>query len=272
MKEIVILNILIINTLIVFSQGMERKYSDLEKFLIINTLNESIQITEIDKLDLVFSDDIKKPLVEKLQEFEYFDHLVDNYEVYKDNFKTIDLNNDGRLDIFYSGYLGGASDSYSFIFLNSGNGFIKAFSGDMGLFLFAGTQNNNLKGLIYCYEGPAADCPVLCRIDLIGFDNMETNVNNIVSFPNDSKIPGKYFDTSIDFKVKNEKYYLRSEPEIYNNDFGCGLTGNIHYTYTTGDKGIAYASEKDETGRIWYFVIMQNKIAGWMSSRYLDEQ
>ena len=272
MKKLFLIHILLINSLIVFSQGFERKYSDLERFLIKNSIDKSIETFDINNLDLISSDEIKKPLVDKLKGFQYFDNLVENYEVFKDDFKTIDLNNDGKLDIFYSGYLGGASDSYSYIFLNSNNGFNQVFSGDMGLFLFASKQNNNSVGLIYCYEGPAADCPELCRIDFIGFDGMETKVNNIVSFPNDVEIPENYFSSYIDFKVKNEKYYLRSNPEIYNNDFGCGLTGNIHYTYTTGDKGIAYASKKDETDRIWYFVIMDNNIAGWMSSRYLDER
>ena len=127
MRKLLLLKILMINSLIIFSQGLERKYSDLERFLIKNTLDKSIEIIDIDKLDLVDVDNTKKPLVGKLKDFEYFGHLVDNYEVFKDDFKTIDLNNDGNLDIFYSGYLGGTSDSYSFIFLNTGDGFIKTF-------------------------------------------------------------------------------------------------------------------------------------------------
>ena len=39
-----------------------------------------------------------------------------------------------------------------------------------------------------------------------------------------------------------------------------------------GHKGKSFASETDETGRVWWYVIMDNNIAGWMSSKYLEKK
>lgn len=88
------------------------------------------------------------------------------------------------------------------------------------------------------------------------------------------------------FVVLNEQYNLRLNPEI---------TDNIIAVFTKNDEGTALASKKDSTGRVWWFVKMDNNIDkpkenfsyikseflnsetaaqnqwfGWISSRYVN--
>jgi hypothetical protein len=256
------------------SQEFERKYKPLEDFILEKSINPRYKLIEINKLPLELSDSIKKPLVSQLSSIKHFDHLVSNYDAYKESFKIIDLNNDGLLDIFYSGYLGGASDSYSYIFINCAPfGFHQDFYGEIGLFLYAVIVNQNIQGLVFCYEGAAASCPEFCKLDLITYEDSEKKINNLAKFSNYSEIPIDYFVVPIEFKVKNEKYYLRSDPKIDNDIWkSCESVGNIHFTYKKGDIGTAYSQKKDVTGRVWWFVIMSDGIAGWMSSHYLEKQ
>jgi len=270
MKKLLFVSLFLFSSWIMHSQ-VNFKYSSLEKFLIEKSLNKKYELVKFETLPLVRDDNVKKPLVQKLQNFTHFDHLVEEYDYFKENFMTVDLNGDNKLDIFYSGFLGGASDCYSYIFINESNKFKQEFIGEVGHFSFAVKENGVLKGLIYCYDGFAADCPEISNIELITFNGTDHVSENLINYPNDTKIPSSFFDKPISFVVENEKYYLRSQPEIFNTDFGCGIKGNIHYTYTKGDKGKAFSSETDETGRIWWYVIMENGYAGWMSSRFVKQ-
>lgn len=91
------------------------------------------------------------------------------------------------------------------------------------------------------------------------------------------------------FQVVEQLYRLRESPEIedkpYMNEFeGDEVIGNVLAEFKKGDKGMAIAEKADNTGKIWWFVIMEptaeqtysrfydNKsqyTMGWMSSRYL---
>ena len=104
--------------------------------------------------------------------------------------------------------------------------------------------------------------------------------------------PSEYDIEPILFEVKNEMYYLRLAPVIDNEkmNYEINIKGNVIAEYGLGAKGYALAEKKDDTGRIWWFVIMlnnnlpiksmfsegsnnENKFysIGWMSSRYLEE-
>jgi hypothetical protein len=266
MKKLLIISLLTLFSLNVFSQDT-REYANLETFLIKQTLSSEYNLGSI---NLNYAkDSTKRELIKEIRNFNFMPNLVDNYDYYQDEFKVADLNNDNKLDIYYSGYLDGASDSYAYVFINTPNGFIKAFQDMPGLFLHSVYKNQKLFGLIYCYEGFHGSGIELCRIGLLSFDSSgNKNVKVLIKYPNLTKIPEQYFDKEIQFTVKNEKYYLRSELGEVNGSFN----GEILYTYTKGDKGKAFAEETDETGRIWWFVIMDNGIAGWMSSRFLEKQ
>jgi len=100
----------------------------------------------------------------------------------------------------------------------------------------------------------------------------------------------------IKFKVVNERYNLRLSPEIVTGltsgsfDFDPIENQNIIAVYSSGDTGTAIAESTDETGRVWWFVIMDsypdksksvfykgNNIfdnynpVGWISSRYVEK-
>ena len=87
-------------------------------------------------------------------------------------------------------------------------------------------------------------------------------------------------------EVLNSPYYLRATPEIINDEFHYHYEkGNIIAEFSKGDTGYALDQRTDNTGRVWYFVIMNppqgngfhnydidrhEKWLGWMSSRFLD--
>ena len=100
----------------------------------------------------------------------------------------------------------------------------------------------------------------------------------------------------IKFKIVNEKYNLRYSPEIVTGlksgsfDFDPIENQNIVAVYGAGDTGKAIAESTDETGRVWWFVIMDNypdksksifykgnnkfekyNPVGWISSRFVEK-
>lgn len=94
------------------------------------------------------------------------------------------------------------------------------------------------------------------------------------------------------FIVKNDKYNLRDSPVVndkYDADIsafeGMAVYGNTLAQFVKGSKGTAIAEKIDDTGRVWWFVIMAEDAKadynrfygddnaskmGWMSSRFLE--
>ena len=103
-----------------------------------------------------------------------------------------------------------------------------------------------------------------------------------------TKEPSNFID-KIHFTTINPEYKLRATPKIEStfDQWPEKFDGNTVALYPEGSKGIAIAKETDETGRIWWFVIMENNLnpvksimynnndpgdtrsLGWMSSRYV---
>ena len=100
----------------------------------------------------------------------------------------------------------------------------------------------------------------------------------------------KNLTLNVKFKVVNDKYTLRATPEI-KNEFPISdyyEKGNLICELTKGDIGYAIASKTDETGRIWWFCIVESNIEkddtfyhirknhsnekwfGWISSRFVE--
>ncbi|GET23199.1 hypothetical protein [Prolixibacter denitrificans] len=105
--------------------------------------------------------------------------------------------------------------------------------------------------------------------------------------------PTVFFDRPIAFKIRNEEYKLRFSPVIDDTTEivrPFDAYGNTIDVYSKNTIGYAIAERKDVTGRIWWFVKIDNNTSGvhrdwnavgdnnkeptyslgWMSSRYLD--
>ncbi len=94
----------------------------------------------------------------------------------------------------------------------------------------------------------------------------------------------------VKFKIKSEKYALRDSPEIRNEPIddipgGKKQIGNIIAEFPRGSQGEAIAADKDKTGQIWWFVLMDKDSktittlfyadngaykAGWMRQQDLE--
>jgi len=113
-------------------------------------------------------------------------------------------------------------------------------------------------------------------------------------YPYDTEFPKTYLKKPIAFRTIKEEYKLRFSPMIDDTtlaDRPYEAYGNTIWTYPANSIGVAIAEKEDETGRIWWFVKMNNKTAtgleeftshvgdnnkeptyslGWMSSRFLE--
>ncbi|NME71663.1 hypothetical protein [Flammeovirga aprica] len=105
-----------------------------------------------------------------------------------------------------------------------------------------------------------------------GKDTIFVKGNSIIYSGLEGEIPDK-LTLDQKFIVLNDRYNLRDSPQINEE--------NITDTYNEGNTGLAVASKIDDTGREWWFVIMDCRYgcrehdvkyhAGWMSSRYLEK-
>ena len=209
-----------------------------------------------------------------------------------DYFHLIDFNNDYKMDIFYNGWTGGEGEMLQVI-KNNGSNFeiIQTIYGSVQDLKIENNQVTEIEILDYACCAGYVDHFQLWKKDgttnFVGINDLAL----IVGTP----IPSDQFENPIRFRVKNDRYNMRVEPEIReleeNNASFDPIDGqNISASFTTGDTGTAIAKKVDETGRIWWFVIMDNmphaefpklfyggnndifryKPVGWISSRYVD--
>jgi hypothetical protein len=92
-------------------------------------------------------------------------------------------------------------------------------------------------------------------------------------YPDELEYPEKQ-TINIPFRIKNDVYKLRKEPKIDSVDIKPPYKyGNLIAEFTKGDLGHAFASKKDETGRIWWFVAMENNIKkDWTKFNHCDNE
>jgi len=114
------------------------------------------------------------------------------------------------------------------------------------------------------------------------------------NFVFETEFPETYFKKPIAFKTVKEKYNLRFSPEIDDTSAIArpyNAYGNTVWIYPSNSIGFAIAETKDKTGRIWWFVKMDNKTAkgleytsevgtnskeptfslGWISSNFVEK-
>lgn len=204
---------------------------------------------------------------------------------------AVDLNDDELADIIYQGpHMG--EGSLVHIFLQTTSGFQKVFTTKQGI-VTVDWQGELLDKLYVKDWGCCADPNLTNSVYQVSYSNSNPEFNLIwesvelrsfVTKPKSSFSPKR-------FEITNEKYKLRANPWIddsTSNEF-LGITGNTIGLLKQGFKGTAYAASEDETGRIWWYVLIDTEyeledtyinyenhdfkphILGWISSRYVNE-
>jgi hypothetical protein len=210
-------------------------------------------------------------------------------------FKRFDLGK-GKDGLIYSSYFG-SEEMHNLIWMKQGNRY--KFSGELTgkiVKMFRDTDKQPFS--IVTRSG-------WCCVPVVGAFNLynPTDDAGIISYKLIKsiqehirvKMPEARME-QLKFRVKEERYRLREAPEIddkpypdYPSDVeGVEIIGNILAEFKKGSTGTAIAEHDDNTGRKWWFVIMEphtetsytrfhddeegkkQYTMGWMSSRYLE--
>ena len=210
---------------------------------------------------------------------------------HKNEFHFLDIDGDGKPEIIYDGWDGSEGDMVT-ILKKKDNQYIE-IQNFHGRIVDIKRNQDKLKIIT---------CDFSCCDEYIdymeSFDYNKTSqkfeISESLPLLSLTELPNKFM-TPIKFVIKNTPYKLRFSPKII-----TGLKGNempydpingenIIAVYKSGDTGTAYAESKDNTGRIWWFVIMDKKPEsseslfregknnfknykpiGWLSSRFVE--
>lgn len=209
-----------------------------------------------------------------------------------DYMRAVDINNDGLLDIMYSGSSGG-EPNIVYLFIQTNDGFEQVFEAMQGIKKVM-WKGNILDKVFVSDWGCCAEISLINSVYNVEYDSQNkpvfTKVFQTIEVNDELIKPKNYFPEPIAFVVENQGYKLRIEPKIDNSKeyHWLEITGNTIATLKKGTTGIAYASETDETGRVWWYVAIEldenvqnsilsptdyypTKIIGWVSSRYVKE-
>lgn len=208
--------------------------------------------------------------------------------LYLENYHMVDIDGDGDYDMIYNGNYSGEGDVL-FLFINKNGeyetqtelyGMINSIKSTEDYYLFY------IKEPGCCGDYEIRDYKYKFNIKV---DKVTSNVLSILIHHENTKPPKTLFDNPVKFEVVNNKTILRVTPEINTTDqfFPREEDGNDYMLYQSGDKGMAFGSQTDITGRIWWYVRMEpnNRFGtvgqmgvkihpayiGWMSSTYLEK-
>lgn len=247
------------------------------------------------EFDIEISMDEKLEFLKQIKKFDNKNYFRNHYGYTDDenSFSFVDLNNDNKIDIIYYGYLS-SELMVSIIFMNSDKGYY--YLGE-------------IIGTIKKIEKTNFIFDVKTYISICCAGHQYSINNHTIDFTKKSgelyhkqrMIFTDYIDKpktllkkEIPFVVMNETYSLRFNPFINDSDIEVQVTaeaylkGNKLASYPKGSKGIAIADSVDNTGRVWWFVVMDpadiddknffpdninipTYYTGWMSNRYLKQ-
>lgn len=242
-----------------------------------------------------FSLEYKKEEIKKIKDdlLEY----LEGSEILEENllnFHFVDYDLNGIIDIVYSGNAGTETKRTLIFELGENNFYSKTFD------RFGELINISYENILTPYTLTLREDPC-CGGNLVVYEKYcPVNQGGKLELQASSKycaivgtdFPATFTIEPILFEVKNELYYLRLTPIIDNESINesINIKGNIIAEYGLGAKGYAVSEKQDETGRVWWFVIMVNNnkplktmldtgsnneneyySLGWMSSRYLQE-
>ena len=248
--------------------------------LLLGTLSSTALAQPADTIKV--NQDLKKKLIDRLGKSWMHEQIWFDSAEYYSFFRAAYLNNDTLVDFVYYGPSSG-EPFMTTLYLNRGDELKEIMSG---------------MGSIRQYEKPFPDSPTLMHFVEWGCCDDPHNIYQLWSLVNNKVTEGekyhflekttfpKNIKYSFSIRVQNTPYTLRATPKIINEEFHYHYDkGNIVAEYSEGDIGHVLSSSTDETGRVWYFVVMeeQSKVGyhnysifrdakwmGWMSNRYVE--
>ncbi len=252
--------------------------------LILQGQETRVNLSGFEEIDVK----LKYQLMNKVKsDFPFYSESENWPENFVDFFHFIDIDNDSDYDLIYDGWSGSEPMMIN-VYLNEKGHFSLKFIQYMHITDIE-IENNELKRLVI--HDPGCCAAIMENCYTYHFNSYSDSIDywlvDYFTYHNETPKPEKLFDKEIKFEVVNSKYHLRIKPEVDNETlyFPDDTQGNQLMTYTTGDFGCAMAEKLDSTGRIWWYVAMDNKenrysnikdpaafspkYVGWMSSRYL---
>ncbi|MBX2969125.1 MAG: hypothetical protein KF803_07120 [Cyclobacteriaceae bacterium] len=236
----------------------------------------------------------KRSVVNQLQEAGLFmEHYPSLNEMIK-GIHFIDFNGDSKNEIVYNGSYPGEG-TLLLIFMQTDDSWARIFS-TMGEII----RLNYNSGIIYSLDvsepGCCADPTTVFKTYRVSTDNRKIFIDKIFESKilTGTDIPHKFFRIPTEFEILNEKYFLRSGPEIMDEPFDDYLEqyGNQIGKLSAGTQGRALGESTDSTGRVWWFVEIyprykiadcvfysdeyykdfhKTHIVGWISSRFVKK-
>lgn len=251
--------------------------------------NEIIDWEQVEvKLSESEMDNLLKPVFEN----KMFKELIEHELIEKSNFHFVHINNDNLVDIIYYGFAGSESNRTIFLENVSGNFEIRF---DLFGEIITMKKDLNTKSLSFHIINYPCCAGYTYHIEEYSYYYQTKRIllDKKVAFIDKTEFP-KERTINKKFETINEYYRLRSAPIVNNTNRDRyadhdGI-GNIIAEFEKGTKGYAIAESVDDTGRIWWFVIVSNnsktkssifhsgdnndssyEFAGWMSSRFVKE-
>lgn len=215
-------------------------------------------------------------------------HLLDN----KDKFHLLDIDNDQVNEVVYNGWNGGEGEMVV-IFKLTDNQLVEVENFYGRILAIRKNEMNQTRFIVYDFACCAGYVDHLQTFDF----NPKTNLFEIQSALakiNYTDIPEVWLEP-FRFEIQKTPYNLRYSPEILkvraqDSPFYDPIKGeNIAAIFQAGNKGTAYAESIDSTGRLWWFVAMDEmpksgeviyydgnndfenyQPIGWISSKYVE--
>jgi len=257
--------------------------------------NDLEKTAKLDNWIIPTSKTEKLGILEKLKGNEQFDWIFYSFENNDSScikmLHVVDFNCDGISDLIYNGFVGAESNRVIFMKGNSDG----TYSDVIGLWgrLIEISDFDGFSPLSFTIYNYACCAGVINHIErytpIWKQSDFGYELQGKYSMYYSVDLPKVRFEKAIGFKTENEKYFLRLNPFI--NDtilLDHDEEGNKFAEYPKDSEGIAIAEQIDETGRVWWFVMMKNNIKpnwslyvngdnneskayylGWISSRFV---
>jgi hypothetical protein len=249
MKQLTISILLILIVTTANCQDWMKFYKDnlSNRFEEINWTDIELKMNSNEKLQILNSSKAKE--LYRLQQWTKAD------EKYLDCLHFTYLNSDNKIDLIV--LAPSSVGPILEVFINIDNDFVSVFSkglSDIELKLIVNSpENKELIFSITAEQSSAYPHSLFSKYQIKFISDKTPEIVKILSVNyNGATVFPSNFNMDSLFLVTQTNYNLRQTPKIEDN--------NIIMQFTKGDKGHGLAQETDNTGRIWWFVIMDNNI------------